>query len=120
MGRGPPPAGPNAYFEVSSPPAIYRDLLIIGFAPGRTSWGAGPAGDVRAYDVRSWRPRVASSTPCPGRASAATRPGRAKAGKTGRGANVWSVMSVDTERGLVFLPVGSATYDFYGGDRKGG
>jgi quinoprotein glucose dehydrogenase len=35
------------------------------------------------------------------------------------GANVWSIMSVDVERGLVFLPLGSAASDFYGGDRKG-
>ena len=35
------------------------------------------------------------------------------------GANVWSVMSLDAERGLVYLPIGSPTADFYGGDRKG-
>ena len=35
------------------------------------------------------------------------------------GANVWSTMSVDQKRGIVFLPIGSPAYDFYGGDRKG-
>src|SRR5688500_20251105 len=35
------------------------------------------------------------------------------------GANVWSTMSVDQGRGIVYLPVGSPAYDFYGGDRKG-
>jgi quinoprotein glucose dehydrogenase len=35
------------------------------------------------------------------------------------GANVWSAMTVDPERGMIFLPVGSPAYDFYGGDRKG-
>src|SRR3569832_1099945 len=35
------------------------------------------------------------------------------------GANVWSTMSVDLERGIVYLPDGSPAYDFYGGDRKG-
>ena len=35
------------------------------------------------------------------------------------GTNVWSVLSVDAERGMVFLPLGSPSYDFYGADRKG-
>src|SRR4029077_8572546 len=39
--------------------------------------------------------------------------------KNRTGANVWSVMSVDAERGLIFLPIGSPSYDFYGADRKG-
>src|SRR6185295_2449292 len=42
-----------------------------------------------------------------------------EAWKERTGANVWSTMSVDVERDLVFLPVGSPSYDFYGGDRKG-
>jgi quinoprotein glucose dehydrogenase len=108
---------PNAYFEVSSPPAVYRDLLITGSHlqeyPAR-----GPAGDVRAYDVRSgalaWQ---FHTVPRPGERGHDTWEG--EGWKDRSGVNVWSVMSVDTERGLVFLPVGSATYDFYGGDRKG-
>jgi quinoprotein glucose dehydrogenase len=110
-------AWPNAYFEVSSPPAVYRDLLITGSHlqeyPAR-----GPAGDVRAYDVRSgalvWQ---FHTVPRPGERGHDTWEG--EGWKDRSGVNVWSVMSVDTERGLVFLPVGSATYDFYGGDRKG-
>src|SRR5436190_25457 len=59
---------------------------------------------------------------------AASRTGRGEAGnetwepgpwRDRTGANVWSIMSVDVERGLVFLPIGSAASDFYGGDRKG-
>jgi quinoprotein glucose dehydrogenase len=108
---------PRASFGVSSPPAIYRDLVITGSLvqeyPAR-----GPAGDVRAYDVRSgalaWQ---FHTVPRPGERGHDTWEGGGW--KDRSGVNVWSVMSVDAERGLVFLPVGSATYDFYGGDRKG-
>ena len=108
---------PRASYGVSSPPAIYRDLAIVG-SRLQESPGLGPAGDVRAFDVRSgrevWRFRT---IPQPGEFGHDTWEG--EAWKDRSGANVWSVMSVDPERGLVFLPVGSAAYDFYGGDRKG-
>ena len=108
---------PEARFGVSSPPAIYRDLVITGSLlqeyPAR-----GPAGDVRAYDVRTgalvWQ---FHTVPRPGERGHETWEG--EGWKDRSGVNVWSVMSVDPERGLVFLPVGSATYDFYGGDRQG-
>ncbi|HVR71443.1 MAG TPA: pyrroloquinoline quinone-dependent dehydrogenase [Vicinamibacteria bacterium] len=108
---------PKADLGVSSPPAIYRDLVITGTLvqefPAR-----GPAGDVRAYDARTgalvWR---FHTVPRPGEPGHETWEG--ESWKERSGANVWSVMSVDVERGLAFLPVGSATYDFYGGDRPG-
>jgi quinoprotein glucose dehydrogenase len=110
-------AWPKSELGVSSPPAVYRDLVITGSLvqeyPGR-----GPAGDVRAYDARTgalaWR---FHTVPRPGEPGHETWEG--ESWKDRSGANVWSVMSVDLERGLVFLPMGSATYDFYGGDRKG-
>ena len=108
---------PHASYEVSSPPAVYRDLVITGSHlqeyPAR-----GPAGDVRAYDVRTgalvWRFHSVPRAGEPGREG-----WEGESGKDRSGVNVWSIMSVDVERGLVFLPLGSATYDFYGGDRKG-
>jgi quinoprotein glucose dehydrogenase len=108
---------PRAQFEVSSPPAIYRDLVITG-SHLQEYPALGPRGDVRAYDVRSgalvWQ---FHTVPRPGERGHDTWEG--EGWKDRSGVNVWSVMSVDTERGLVFLPIGSATYDFYGGDRKG-
>ena len=35
------------------------------------------------------------------------------------GANNWMGMAVDSKRGIVFVPTGSAAFDFYGGNRKG-
>ena len=49
----------------------------------------------------------------------ATMAGRVTAGKTSKGTNVWGLMSIDRARGLIFLPHGSPSYDFYGADRKG-
>ena len=97
---------PKKSYAVSSPPAIFRDLLITGSAVPEEA-GPGPKGDVRAFDVRTgkliWQFR--------------TWTGSAEENRTG--VNVWSIMTVDAARGIVYLPIGSATYDFYGGDRKG-
>jgi membrane-bound PQQ-dependent dehydrogenase (glucose/quinate/shikimate family) len=108
---------PNAQYAVTSPPAIYKDLVITGAAvPEYPS--KGPSGAVRAFDVRSGKLLWTFHTiPGPGEAGHETWDSEAWKGRTG--ANVWSMMSVDAERDLVFLPVGSASYDFYGGDRKG-
>ena len=110
-------AFPDAEYAVTSPPAIYRDLVITGAAvPEYPS--KGPSGVVRAFDVRSGKLVWTFHTiPQPGEAGHETWEENAWQDRTG--ANVWSIMSVDTERGLIFLPVGSASYDFYGADRKG-
>lgn len=108
---------PSSVYAVTSPPAIYKDLVIVG---SRVPEGTphGPPGDVRAFDVRTgklvWRFRT---VPRPGEIGHETWEGESWKGRTG--VNVWSVMSVDEERGLIFMPIGSAAYDFYGGDRKG-
>lgn len=108
---------PSAEYSVTSAPAIYKDLVITGAAvpeyPSR-----GPSGAVRAFDVRTgnlvW---TFHTIPGPGEEGHETWTGEAWKQRTG--ANVWSTMSVDSERDLLFLPVGSASYDFYGADRKG-
>ncbi len=108
---------PKAEYAVTSPPAIYKDLVIVGAAvpeyPSR-----GPSGAVRAFNVRTGKLVWTFHTiPGPGEAGHETWSEASWKGRTG--ANVWSIMSVDVERDLVFLPIGSASYDFYGGDRKG-
>ena len=108
---------PDAEYSVTSPPAIYQDLVITGAAvpeyPSR-----GPSGFVRAFNVRSGKLAWTFHTiPQPGEPGHETWQEDAWQDRTG--ANVWSIMSVDAERGLIFLPVGSASYDFYGADRKG-
>jgi quinoprotein glucose dehydrogenase len=105
------------YVLSNTPGAVYRDLLILGT---RVSEGPGPSapGHVRAYDVRTGKVRWTFHTiPHPGEPGHDTWP--EDAWKRAGGANVWSGISVDQERGLVFLPTGSAAFDFWGGDRKG-
>ena len=104
-------------YTMTSPPAIWHDLVITGALVPETA-SRGPSGDIRAFDVRTgaqvWR---FHTVPHEGEAGNETwEPG---SWRDRTGANVWSIMSVDVERGLVFLPLGSAASDFYGGDRKG-
>lgn len=100
----------------TSPGIIYRDLLILGSEVSE-SYGAAP-GHIRAYDVRTGaRVWIFHTIPQPGETGYETWP--ENAWKYVGGANNWGGMSLDEARGLVFLPLGSPTYDFYGADRKG-
>jgi quinoprotein glucose dehydrogenase len=107
----------SLYVVANTPGTIYRNLLIQGT---RVNEGPGPAapGYVRAFDVRTGRIAWTFHTiPKPGERGHDTWP--ADAWTRVGGANSWSGVTVDTERGLVFLPTGSAAFDFWGGNRKG-
>jgi len=97
-------------YQVTSAPATYKDLVITGSSIGDNRAVTLERGIVRAYDVRTgalrwtWDP-IASW-------AYQTNP------RTGAG-NAWSTISVDPEHGLVFIPTGSASPDYYGGIRKG-
>src|SRR3954463_2565224 len=108
---------PKVEYAVTSAPAIFKDLVITGAAvPEYPS--KGPSGAVRAFNVRTGKLAWTFHTiPERGEAGHETWKDDAWQGRTGT--NVWSTMSVDVERDLIFLPVGSASYDFYGGDRQG-
>ena len=106
----------DAYLVATSPGVIYKDLLIQGTRVGEEE-GSAP-GDVRAYDVHTGAIRWSFHTiPHPGELGYDTWP--AGAWRTAGGANSWAGMSVDTARGIVYVPTGSATPDFYGGARAG-
>jgi quinoprotein glucose dehydrogenase len=101
---------------MNTPGAVFEDLLIVGSAVDERP-GAAP-GTIRAYHARTGRLEWTFRTiPLPGEPGDETWPGDAYL-FTG-GANSWAGMSVDLERGIVFVPTGSAAYDFYGGDRIG-
>ncbi|MET0649038.1 MAG: pyrroloquinoline quinone-dependent dehydrogenase [Pyrinomonadaceae bacterium] len=103
--------------RVTSPPVVYGDLVIVGWGLPESP-SKGPSGDVRAYNVRTGaRAWTFHTVPRPGETGHETWEGDSWKGRAGT--NVWSLMSVDEARGIVFLPVGSPAYDFYGGDRKG-
>ena len=108
---------PLSNYGVTSPPAIYKNLVIMG-AQAPEGPAKGPSGDVRAFDARTgklvWR---FHTVPRPGEPGHNTWEGDSWRERTG--VNVWSIMTVDVERGMIFLPIGSAAYDFYGADREG-
>lgn len=98
------------------PGVIFEDLVILGSAPGENYFS--PPGHVRAYNVvtgeMEW---IFHTIPHPGEFGYDTWPKDAY--KYAGGANVWAEISVDTERGIAYLPIGSPTFDFYGVDRIG-
>ncbi len=106
-------------YLVTSPPAVLNGVVVVGSAIGDNRRKDVESGVVRAYDALSgelrWSfdpiPRTADDPGWEGWTTEATR-------ETGA-ANVWSIISADPARDLVFLPTGSAAPDFYGGDRPG-
>jgi quinoprotein glucose dehydrogenase len=101
---------------LTSPGIVYQDLIIVGGRNPETLPAA--PGDVRAYDVRSGRLRWSFHTiPHPGEYGHETWP--KEAWKYSGAANNWAGMAVDPRSGIVYVPTGSAAFDFYGGDRAG-
>jgi quinoprotein glucose dehydrogenase len=101
---------------LTSPGVVYDDLLIVGGRNPETL--PAPPGNIRAFDVRTGKLRWAFHTiPHPGEVGYETWP--ADAWKTSGAANNWAGMAIDTKRGIVYVPTGSAAFDFYGADRVG-
>lgn len=107
------------HYTNTSPPVVWGDLVIVGNGVGdRLAYRGDPPGDVQAFDVRTgkrvWRFKT---IPEPGELGNETweRESWRTAGHT----NVWAPFTVDSSRGLVFLPVSTPTNDWYGGDRPG-
>jgi quinoprotein glucose dehydrogenase len=93
-------------YEETSAPAVVDDLVVIGSSISDNDRIDSPNGVVRAFDARSGKLRWSWN------------PIQGDLGLTGAG-NVWSAISVDAQRGLVFLPTGSASPDYHGFKRPG-
>ena len=106
-------------YGVTSPPVVIGDVVVVGSAIGDNRLVEMEHGTVRAYDARTgaerwaWDP-IPRSSATPGYESWSPEGAR----KTGA-ANAWAPLSVDSARGLVFIPTGSASPDFFGGERPG-
>jgi quinoprotein glucose dehydrogenase len=99
-----------------SPGRVFKNLIIVGSATGE-EYGS-PPGDIRAYDVLTGRQAWSFHTvPRPGDPGYATWP--PDAWKYVGGTNNWGTMTLDSKRGIVYVPTGAPTYDFYGAGRKG-
>ena len=108
---------PGRGYGMTSPPAIYKNLVICGnlTADGEPQ---GPFGDVRAFDAQTGKQVwIFHTVAQKGEYGNDTWEG--DSWKDRAAVNPWSLLSVDVERGIVFLPLTSPATDFYGGDRKG-
>ena len=102
--------------QMTSPGIIYKDLIIVGGRNPETH--PSPPGDIRAFDVHTGALRWRFHTiPHPGEFGYDTWP--QDAWKYSGAANNWAGMTLDEKRGIVYVPTGSAVFDFYGADRVG-
>src|SRR6266536_1339212 len=104
------------WVTMTTPGIVYKDLLIIGSSMAEVEPDS--PGDIRAYDARSGKLRWTFHTiPHPGEFGYETWP--KDAWTYSGGANNWTGMSLDSKSGILYIPTGSAAFDFYGGDRIG-
>lgn len=100
----------------ATPGRVFENLVILGSSPGEGYFSA--PGHIRAYDVRTGELAWTFHTiPQPGEFGYDTWP--KDAWKYIGGVNVWGEITLDAKRGIVYLPVSSPTYDYYGADRIG-
>lgn len=93
-------------FQITSAPAVIGNVVVTGTSISDNLRTDAPLGTVHAFDARTGTP-LWTYNPIP-----------EDSGTVGH-ANVWSTMSVDAQRGLIFLPTSTASPDYYGGDRPG-
>ena len=107
----------NLYIRANTPGAIYKDLVIMGSqVPDGTA--ASPPGDIRAFNILTGEMEwIFHTIPHPGEYGYDTWP--EDAWTYAGGANAWTGIALDVERGIVFAPTGSPAFDFWGGNRHG-
>jgi len=108
---------PKLRYDDTSPPVIYKDVVIVG-SEVQEYPSIGPSGAVRAFDVRTGK-LVWRFDTVPKRGEIGHDTWQRDDSKDRSGTNAWGLLSIDVRNGLVFLPLGSPSYDFYGADRKG-
>ena len=113
LGRDPKKIGS---VQSGTPGRVFENLIIMGSAPGEGY--DSPPGDLRAYDVHTGKLVWTFHTvPRPGEFGYETWP--KDAWKYAGGCNAWGEISIDEKRGIAYFPLGSPTFDLFGGDRKG-
>jgi quinoprotein glucose dehydrogenase len=115
---GLPESAKDKFIISNTPGTIFEDLIVM---PVRLSEGADAApGDIRAFNIKTGKLAWTFHTiPYPGEFGYETFPKNAYKNTEIGAANNWAGMAVDRKRGIVYVPTGSAAYDFYGGNRKG-
>ena len=107
----------DLYVSSTTPGIIYKDLIIVGTRVAEEA--AAAPGYIRAFDVHTGKMRwIFHTIPQPGEEGYETWDNK-EAYKHIGGVNAWAGFSMDEGKGIVFAPMGSASYDFYGGKRTG-
>ena len=109
----------SAHVTQSSPPVIYKDLVIMGSQIPDRVQEADPVGQVQAFNARTGkREWVFSVIPQSSKDPGAETWENESFMKSGHG-NVWAPMALDEARGLLYLPTTTPSSDYYGGNRPG-
>ena len=109
---------PDMHYGIGSGVAIYEHLVFTPVHNADEAGSKGPAGDVRAWDLRTGKHVWTFHTvPRPGEVG--NESWLNDSWRNASGANTWSFFTIDKERGILYMPLGSAMNDFYGIDRPG-
>ncbi|MCZ2079548.1 MAG: PQQ-binding-like beta-propeller repeat protein [Bryobacterales bacterium] len=109
---------PDARISLQSPPAVYKNIVITGSTNGEGAPTKGAYGDIRGWDAYTGKLVWSFHTvPRPGEPGNDTWP--PGGWKNRSGANAWGFLTLDMKRGIVYVPLGAPTSDFYGADRHG-
>ncbi len=109
----------TAEYQLTSPPAVIRGMIITGSSVADNNRTNAASGEVRAYDAKTggvrwiWDPVPRDST------DPAWSSWRGVMAHTTGAANAWSIIAADSARDLVFVPTGSPSVDYFGGERAG-
>jgi quinoprotein glucose dehydrogenase len=107
------------HYTNTSPPVVYEDIVIVGNGVGdRLTYPNDPPGNVQAFDARTGR-KVWDFNTIPQEGEYGNDTWEDGSWRTAGHTNVWAPFTVDTARGLVYLPVSTPSNDWYGGARKG-
>jgi quinoprotein glucose dehydrogenase len=111
--------GEPKHYTQSSPPVIYKDLVIMGSQVPDRVQTADPVGYVQAVNARTGKRAWAWNVIPLSSSEAGAETWEGESFKTHGHANVWAPMALDQERGLLYLPTTTPASDFYGGNRPG-
>ncbi len=109
----------NLHYTNTSPPVVYKNLVILGNGVAdRLVYKKDPPGDIQAFDVRTGK-RVWKFNPIPQKGEFGNDTWEDGAETYTGHTNAWAPITIDDKRGLVYIPFGTPSNDYYGGARKG-
>ena len=108
-----------AEYEITSPPAVINDFLVVGSAVADNNRTDAASGEVRAYDARTGTLRWTWDPVPQNAADPVHATWRGAGGHRTGAANTWSVIAADAERDMVYVPTSAPSPDYFGGERIG-